>query len=404
MQLNNILNFINSNHPKNISSACGHTLLLKDGRKLFDFSLGSGTHVLGHSEPGYIQVLTEQLRKGLLYPPSEELLHRVTEKLVNLLPTDLDTFIFCNSGTEATQRAIRYARAASQKEVVVHFEGAWHGMNEWTLSGDGGRFGGSWSDRPSGLPNCLQLGSERLKWNSYDSLLLIRDRSEKIGAVVVEPLMASAPSSFSQEYLKQLRTLCTEKDIPLIFDETITGFRVSTGGVSSLINIQPDIATYGKILGGGLPVGLVALSKKITQETFLDINKNMLTGGTFSGNPLVLEACNYILSQLATKDYRHLSKAASDFRESLNSKLKSQNLQAYIDGAFSISRLILEDQPTEKNKLKFVNRIIQESYIHNGGYLAQNRLIFNNFYMSSIDYLNMESITIKAMADARLHI
>jgi len=333
-----------------IIKAEGAYFLTENGKYLFDAGLGAGSQILGHCPTAITAAIQQQAAEGTLFLHNNCLIHQLCAELEQVLPSHLNQFVFCNSGTEATQRALRYARAATGKNKVAFFQGGWHGMNEWTLLDDGGRFGVSTQELPSGIPTQILEHSMMLPYNDEYAFEKIEQHKNELAAVIIEPVQGSNPQESILPFLKKLQDLCKKNGILLIFDEIITGFRLSVGGAASQWQLQPDLVTYGKILGGGLPIGLVAFTEQVADNTFSDNSKRMLSGGTFSANPLTAATALAVLKQLRQSDYNFINSLGLQLKQKTNPQLNLLGIPCVVSGTDSFLRLYFTDQQVNSRR------------------------------------------------------
>lgn len=369
-----------------VTSASGSYLQLEDGRKLFDAGLAAGSQILGHNHPAVTQALLAQIADGVLFLYNNQQIHHLADKLTACLPAPLKHFVFCNSGSEATQRALRYARAATGRSKIACFAGGWHGMNEWTLLDDGGRFDYATTKLPDGIPDSILSHTLLLPYNDERAFDLLERHKDDLAAICIEPVQGSNPRCDIIPFLKELEARCKKNGILIIYDEIITGFRLSLAGASSIWQLEPDIVTYGKILGGGLPIGLVCLTEDVACKTFLDKGKRMLSGGTFSANPLVAASAIAVLNTLQKADYNQLNDMAEQFRMATNQKIGKLNIPCVMGGAGSISRLYFTNKPVanraQRDALEAphaVQRHFRDIMFERGILWPTNGIIFNGF-------------------------
>ena len=347
-----------------IDSAKGSFLKSISGEEYFDPGLGAGSQILGYSNKSITYAIKNQIEKGSIYLHNNLNIHSLTKKLSEILPPKFTSFIYCNTGSEATQRALRIARVATGRDKIAHFHGGWHGMNEWTMNNDGERFGKFFTSKDDGIPKILKKNSILLPYNDDKAFEIIKANANELACIIVEPVQGSNPRSDITEFLKRIQKTCNKFGILFILDEIITGFRLGIGGAIKLWNLQPDIVTYGKIIGGGLPIGLISLTNEISFRSFEDKNKYVPTGGTFSANPLVATAGLSVLNILDTKDYNYINQLGELMRNLVNSYYKKNGIPLSVIGTNSISRIIFTDQ-------KFKNRM-ERDFLENG---TQNKQI-----------------------------
>jgi glutamate-1-semialdehyde 2,1-aminomutase len=365
-----------SNHLE-FSYGSGSHLYDESETAYIDMALGSGSLILGHAPSAIVNTINKQSQLGTLFLQNNNSTQQLSQRVCDKIPKHLTKHIYCNSGSEATQRAVRIARAATNKTVIASFQGGWHGMNEWTLHDDGGRFGINSSSLPSlGIPTSVMNETLSLPYNNEECWSILERHADVIAAVIIEPLQGSNPQPDIKSFLKKLEQVCNQLNIILIFDEIITGFRLHPGGGASYFDIKPDIATYGKILGGGLPIGLVTISEAIHSKTFLDTNKTMLTGGTFSANPLSTATGTEVLSHLNAASYETLNSLGTLFRQLTNEKFEHYNIPFRARGLGSISRIYFTDKPVRNRAERDLFEIDAKLQIKFRQLLWQSRVIW----------------------------
>ncbi len=227
-----------------------------DGNEYIDLIMGFGINLLGHNPPFIKQAIIEQLDRGIEIGVQTQLAGEVAQLVSEL--TGMERVTLSNTGTEAVMTAIRIARAATGRNKIAIFSGSYHGHSDATLVDIGGIDGIQTVAKADGIPKGVVQDTLVLDYGNYDSLAVIKNHHTELAAVLVEPVQSCRPDLHPKEFLQQLRKLTTESGILLIFDEMITGFRVHQGGAQAWFEVQADIATYGKIVGGGLPIGVVA--------------------------------------------------------------------------------------------------------------------------------------------------
>ncbi|QHI36107.1 Glutamate-1-semialdehyde 2,1-aminomutase [Kordia antarctica] len=275
-----------------------------DGNKYIDISGDMGVNIFGHKPTFMVDAVKAALDRGIPLTGYSETIHNVT-KLISEL-TGHDRVLFTQSGTEAVVVATRMARAATNRKKIVLFDGAYHGLSDVVMV-----MRGMQGESLAAGPGMLQEFADQiivLKYGDKESLDIIEAQADEIAGVLVEPVQSRHIYNKPVKFLNELRNLTIEKDIPLIFDEMITGFRVTPKGAQGVFNITPDISTYGKIPGGGLPTGLVAGSKKYMdlidggtwefEDDSMPKSKRVGMGGTHSQNPLKIAASYATMSEI----------------------------------------------------------------------------------------------------------
>lgn len=299
------------------------------GRKLIDTTMGSGAQIIGHNNP-LIKKIGQQIARGTVYTIPNCHINKVNSYLKEYINPDFDEqYIFCNSGTEANMRAIRLARAYAGKNLIGRFHGGWHGGLDGFLK-----------EHPSnkGVPTATDNLFKVLPYNDDKCFEQI---TPDMAAVIIEPTQGSNPRSDIKQFLQKLREHCTQTGVLLIFDEIMTGFRLSPQGGAGVFDVMPDLVTYGKVLGGGFPIGALGGKTEIMKT------KHVFYGGTFSANPLSMYAAKLILETIFEKkyiQYDKLNRAGVSFRDELNEFFITQNKKMRVIGCGPLSRIIFTDR------------------------------------------------------------
>ena len=240
-----------------VERASGSTLWDIDNNEYIDVTMGFGVNLFGHSPPFVVEAATEQLKKGVQIGPQSPLAGEVAD-LIRAF-TGAERVTFCNTGSEAVMAALRIARAVTGRSKIAFFNGDYHGMFDEVLlrpNNVDGRFR-SLPVAP-GIPLKAGEGVLILDYGSSESLDILRAHTNELAAVLVEPVQSRNPDLQPKEFLHELRRLTGQSGTILIFDEVITGFRVHPGGAQAMFGVRPDLATYGKVVGGGFPIGVLA--------------------------------------------------------------------------------------------------------------------------------------------------
>ena len=272
-----------------------------DGRTYIDFVASWGPLILGHAPAAVVEAITETARRGTSYGAPTELEVRMAELITAAYPS-MEMVRLVSSGTEAAMSAIRLARGATSRDLLVKFDGGYHGHADSLLVKAGS--GGATLSIPDskGVPAALAALTATLEFNDAEGVRdLFRRRGGEIAAVIVEPVagnMGVVPPA--PGFLETLREVTTEHGALLIFDEVITGFRVAYGGAQERYGIRPDLTCLGKIIGGGLPVGAYGGSRAVMGN--VAPLGGVYQAGTLSGNPLAVAAGLATLAALRTAD------------------------------------------------------------------------------------------------------
>ena len=275
--------------PIFFKKARGSRLWDENDKEYIDYINSWGPMILGHAHPEVIQAVQSVAEDSLSFgaPTAREL--EMAETIVNLVPS-IEQVRLVSSGTEATMSAIRVARGFTGRDTIVKFEGCYHGHADALLvkAGSGALTFGQPSS--AGVPEDFAKHTLTLPYNDTDALIeLFKKMGSNIACVIIEPVVGNMNLIIPHgEFLKTLRSLCSEHGSILIFDEVMTGFRVSLGGAQELFGILPDMTTLGKVIGGGLPVGAFGGRKDIMQK--LAPIGPVYQAGTLSGNPVAVAA------------------------------------------------------------------------------------------------------------------
>ena len=275
--------------PIFVKSAKGAYLYTEDGNRLIDYINSWGPMILGHAYEPVVNAVIEKAKLGTSFGMPTELETKIAELAVSMVP-NIDKIRFVSSGTEACMSAIRLARGFSKKEKIIKFAGCYHGHSDSFLiqAGSGAiTFG---SPNSPGVTAGTAKDTLLANYNDLDSVSkLINANPNEIAAIIVEPVAGNMGCILPQNgFLEGLRILCSDNNILLIFDEVMTGFRLAKGGVQELFNVNADIVCFGKVIGGGLPVGAFAARAEIMN--CLAPLGPIYQAGTLSGNPLAMAA------------------------------------------------------------------------------------------------------------------
>jgi glutamate-1-semialdehyde 2,1-aminomutase len=290
--------------PVFITRAKGAHLWDADGNRYIDYVCSWGPLILGHSHPRVVEAIRRAASRGTSFGAATELELKLAELITKAMPS-IEMVRMVNSGTEATMSALRLARAYTGRTKVIKFEGCYHGHADSFLikAGSGATTLGI-PDSP-GVPRSVARDTLSARYNDLDSVKRIMSKHRgEIAAVIVEPVAGNMGVVPPKEgFLEGLRSLCTREKVLLIFDEVITGFRVSYGGAQQLYSVKPDLTTLGKIIGGGLPVGAYGGRRKIME--LVAPSGPAYQAGTLSGNPLAMTAGYETLKILSERKWTY---------------------------------------------------------------------------------------------------
>jgi glutamate-1-semialdehyde 2,1-aminomutase len=288
--------------PIIVDHASGAHLWDADGNEYIDYVCSWGALILGHSHPKIVQAIAEQARRGTSYGMPTELEVELASRIREALPS-CEKVRFVSSGTEATMSAVRLARAATGRDLIVKFEGCYHGHSDSFLSEAGSGLATLGIAACPGVPQALAALTLNAPYNDIESVEKLFDQNRgKIAAVIVEPIAANMGVVPPAEgFLHGLRDLTTRHGALLIFDEVITGFRLCYGGAQTLFDITPDLTTLGKIIGAGLPVAAYCGRRELMDQ--VAPLGPVYQAGTLSGNPLAMSAGIASLDLLAAPGF-----------------------------------------------------------------------------------------------------
>ena len=332
--------------PIFVEKAKGAYLYDVDGNTYLDYISSWGPMILGHAFAPVIEAVKSRADKGTSFGIPTELETEIARLALQMIP-NMDKIRFVNSGTEACMSAVRLARGATQREKIIKFKGCYHGHSDAFLiqAGSGAVTFGS----PSS-PGVTAGTAKDTLLADYNNLTeveqLFQEYPEEIAAIIVEPVagnMGCIPPA--EGFLEGLRALCDQYTSLLIFDEVMTGFRLAKGGAQELLGVKADIVTYGKVLGGGLPVGAFAAKKEIMK--YLAPEGPVYQAGTLSGNPLAMAAGLAMLQALDTDPqiYTRLAEKTERLEMGLNTVLENKGIPYQINRLGSMISLHFTDQP-----------------------------------------------------------
>lgn len=318
-------------NPLFIAKGEGSKIYDVDGNEFIEYIGSWGPHLFGHNPPFIIEALLKAIENGTSFGAPTELEVKMA-KLISELVLSVEMVRMVNSGTEATMSAIRTARGYTGKEKFIKFEGCYHGHADYFLikAGSGALTLGI--PTSPGVTKGNAADTLLADYNDIDSVkrLILQNKSANktgkndIAAVIIEPIAGNmGVVRASNNFLTELREICDEEQIVLIFDEVMTGFRVARGGAQEIFNIRPDLTTFGKIIGGGLPVGAFGGKKEIME--MVAPSGSVYQAGTLSGNPLAMAAGFAALSYIKDHPevYTLLEEKSAYLENGIKENLKS---------------------------------------------------------------------------------
>lgn len=375
-----------------------------DGNEYIDYIGSWGPHLFGHNPPFIKQALAEAFERGTSFGAPTELEVKMAQLITELVPS-VEMVRMVNSGTEATMSAIRAARGYTNKEKFIKFEGCYHGHADYFLikAGSGAL--------TLGVPTSPGV----TKGNAADTLLadyndiesvkkLVYANKNNVAAIIIEPIAGNMGVVKADEsFLVELRNLCNEENIVLIFDEVMTGFRVAAGGAQEILGIKPDLTTFGKIIGGGLPVGAFGGKKEIMK--MVAPAGPVYQAGTLSGNPLAMAAGYAALSYIKEHPeiYVQLEKSSMYLENGFKENLKAIGKNYAMNRVGSMMCMFFTEEPVNdfKSAVKS-DTTLYGKYFHEmlkrGIYLAPAQ--FEALFVSTAHTKEDLDKTIKAHGEA----
>lgn len=334
--------------PIFIKKAKGAYLHDEDGRELIDYISSWGPMILGHAFEPVVEALIEATKKGTSYGIPTELETKIAQLAVEMVP-NIDKIRFVNSGTEACMSAVRLARGYTKKDKIIKFSGCYHGHSDAFLiqAGSGAVTFGS-----PNSPGVTAGTAKDTLLAEYNNLLqveeIINANIGEIAAIIIEPVAGNMGCVIPDDaFIKGLRKVCNEHGILLIFDEVMTGFRLAKGGAQETLGVKADIACFGKVIGGGLPVGAFAANKDIMSH--LAPEGPIYQAGTLSGNPLAMTAGYVTLKHLNEHPeiFDSLAIKTKTLHEGIDHILSKQHIPYQINRYESMLSVHFTDEPVK---------------------------------------------------------
>jgi len=371
--------------PLFISKAQGPFIYSEDGHKMVDYVMSWGPMILGHNHLSVNKALHEAVDKGTSYgaPCKPEI--DLAGLIVEALP-GVEMVRMVNSGTEATMSALRLARAYTGRSLVVKFTGCYHGHVDAFLASAGSGAATLCIPGTPGVPGEVVANTLLADYNNFEQVKnLFETRGQDIAAIFVEPVAGNMGLVLPEKgFLQGLRKLTDEFGALLVFDEVITGFRISYSGAQGYYGIIPDITCLGKIIGGGLPVGAYGGKKEIMEK--IAPCGDVYQAGTLSGNPLAMTAGYHTLKTLKEMDYQILADKTAELAENLKNILEEKGVPVWLNNIASIFTLFFTADPvTDFASAKKSNQGMFKSFYNQmrdqGIYLAPSgfECAFNSF-------------------------
>jgi glutamate-1-semialdehyde 2,1-aminomutase len=332
--------------PVFVAKAKGSKIYDVSGNEYIDYVLSWGPMILGHAHPAVTAAICNAAKKGTSFGAPTEAETQMADLITKAIPS-MELVRMTSSGTEAAMTAIRIARGWTCRDMIIKFDGCYHGHADSVLIKSGSGVATLGIAGSPGIPAALARLTLSLPYNDVNALQSAIERyGSKIAAVIVEPVAGNMGVVAPQKpFLKELRKLTTKHGIVLIFDEVITGFRFTYGGYQNLTGIKPDLTCLGKIIGGGMPVGAVGGKRKIMEK--LAPLGDIYQAGTLSGNPLAMSAGIATLNILKTKKeaYRVLDDKTNELCGEMKDQFTAAGIPVCINRVHSMFTLFFQEGP-----------------------------------------------------------
>ena len=366
--------------------------------EFIDLTSSGGTSLLGHNNTILKKSLKRFVNSGFSnFALPNEHAKNFTKNIKKIIP-QFSKIIFCNSGAEDNLKAIRIARAVTNKDKIINITGSWHGsLDQFLLYKDKK---GKLNKLSDGLEKNIEKKIIYAPYNDFNKTKKIIDKyKDKICCVMIEPIQGCLPSYDGIKYLKLLNNYCKKKNIILILDEIISGLRTNCSSVQNEYNLSSDISTFGKVFGNSLPIGFIGITKKI-ENIILNRKRNIFFGGTFSGNSLSMYVSNEFLKFVIknkNKIFKNLESKSLKLFNGLNRYIEKNNLKVNVIRFNSVLRIIFSkeipkdrlqrdflEKRNNSKRLKFINYLNKKKII-----FPSNGIIFLSASFSSKDIDNL---------------
>ena len=389
--------------PLIIEKGSGQYLYDADGNALLDYVCSWGAILLGHAHPAVSAAIADQAQRGTSFGVTTELELELATLITKAIPF-LEKVRFVSSGTEATMSAVRLARGVTKRDFIVKFEGCYHGHADSFLSQAGSGLATLGIAECPGVPQALAALTLNVPYNDLNAVeRAFAQHKDKIAAVIVEPVAANMGVVLPKDgFLKGLREITRKHGALLIIDEVITGFRLHYGSAQQIFDVQGDLTTMGKIIGGGVPVAAYAGSAELMDH--VAPLGPVYQAGTLAGNPLAMRAGIATLKELSRPGlYEGLNALAKNLAAGLQKALTDAGIAAQVNSIGSLSTIFFAAQPVtdytgaKRSDTKFYARFFRDM-LQRGIFLAPSQ--FEAAFVSAAHTSADIDRTISAAADA----
>ncbi|HSB57379.1 MAG TPA: glutamate-1-semialdehyde 2,1-aminomutase [Nitrosopumilaceae archaeon] len=387
-------------YPFFVKKSQGSTIWDVEGKKYLDFCNGYGALLLGHRRKEILSAVLSQLTKGTLYCAPTELEVELSELIRENYPS-MEKVRLVNTGGEATMTAIRLARGSTKKKKIVKFEGCYHGSHDYVLvkAGSGAAHNGI-SVSEGGLEE-VSKNTLVVQYNNSQELDSVLEKQKDVAGVIVEPVLANMGLVLPQKnFLSDIRKITRDHDVPLIFDEVVTGFRMAPGGAQQYFSIKPDIVTLGKALGNGFVISAIGGRKEIMDH--LTPQGKVYQASTYAGNPVSAAAAIAsikTINKYKNKLYPKLDILCAILARAIRDLAHDMNIPHQVNSIGSMFQIFFTNTPvTDYKSAKRANVIkfkkLFKSLLQNGVFIAPSQ--FETVFFSAANTLDDLHKTIEA--------
>lgn len=380
-------------------SAKGSHITDVDGNDYIDYCMGYGPLILGHRPAPVLEAIQKQLEDGWLYGTPCELEVRYAQKIRDYFPS-MRMMRFVSTGGEATMSAIRAARGFTGKEKIIKIEGGFHGAHDGVLVKAGSGAATMGTPDSLGVPGDVAKNTLQVPFNDIGAMeAALETNKGKVACVIMEPIMCNmGPIMPGEGYLKAVRNLTKDYGVLLIFDEVITGFRVSMFGAQGYYGVEPDMTTLGKIAGGGLPIGIFGGKKEIMEK--IAPQGGVYQAGTFNGNPMSLAAGMATIGFLdKNRVLVKLNETGNALRGGLTELLKRTRLDYSVSGTASMFQIFFGPMPENYEQALRCNKELYMKFwwhmLESGIFLPPSQ--YETCFLSAAHTQKDTQVTIRAM-------
>jgi glutamate-1-semialdehyde 2,1-aminomutase len=390
------------NEPVFIKKGTGAIITDLDNNEYIDFVLSWGPLILGHRHPDVEKAVIESLQNGWTYGAPCEIESDLADVVIKNIKS-IEKLRFVSSGTEAAMGAIRLARGATNRDIIIKCDGGYHGHSDGLLVSAGSGLATFGTSSSAGVPEAFAKSTIVIPMNDTDALQkAFENYPDRIAAFICEPVAGNVgvipPVT---NYLKMCKEICHANKALLIFDEVMTGFRVSMGGAQSIYDVTPDITVLGKVVGGGFPVGAYGASKELMNQ--VSPEGNIYQAGTLSGNPVAMTAGLKTLQLLDSGHFKQAVDNTKYLHTQVKDMLNANNINFHFNSVGTMFSLFLGEGPIDNyaDVCKCNDSLFKKLHAHllkSGFYIAPSA--FEAGFMSSVHTIDQLNEFVKAIEAA----